>query len=99
VVVEHGGGGSTAAAPIARDILLRALFGEEAPLTAYPPEQRRTIEEERLQRALELEHMQAEQAEINRALGVRSWSASDITAPPRPEPRPFEARLAEDTDR
>jgi penicillin-binding protein 2 len=40
VVVEHGGGGSTAAAPIARDIMLRALYGAEIPLEAYPPDQR-----------------------------------------------------------
>jgi penicillin-binding protein 2 len=40
VVVEHGGGGSTAAAPIARDIMMRALYGPEVPLEAYPPDQR-----------------------------------------------------------
>ncbi|TYO91648.1 penicillin-binding protein 2 [Oceanicella actignis] len=48
VVVEHGGGGSTAAAPIARDLMMRALFGPEPPITAYPPDERRRIEEERL---------------------------------------------------
>ena len=36
VVVEHGGGGSTAAAPIGRDITLQALYGGQPPLTAYP---------------------------------------------------------------
>ncbi|MDU8928849.1 penicillin-binding protein 2 [Alisedimentitalea sp. MJ-SS2] len=36
VVVEHGGGGSKAAAPIARDITLQALYGEDPPLSAYP---------------------------------------------------------------
>ena len=45
VVVEHGGGGSTAAAPIARDIVLQALYGGLPPLTAYPAAQRRQIEE------------------------------------------------------
>ncbi len=40
VVVEHGGGGSTAAAPIARDVMLRALYGPNIPLRAYPPDQR-----------------------------------------------------------
>lgn len=45
VVVEHGGGGSTAAAPIARDIALRALYGEVPPLEAYPPEQRQQVGE------------------------------------------------------
>ncbi|GMG84110.1 penicillin-binding protein 2 [Paralimibaculum aggregatum] len=39
VVVEHGGGGSKAAAPVARDILMRGLWGGEPPLTAYPPGQ------------------------------------------------------------
>lgn len=36
VVVEHGGGGSAVAAPIARDILLFALAGGLPPITAYP---------------------------------------------------------------
>ena len=40
VVVEHGGGGSKVAAPIARDIMMRALYGPEVPLEAYPPGQR-----------------------------------------------------------
>ncbi|MDW4500124.1 penicillin-binding protein 2 [Sulfitobacter sp. D35] len=40
VVVEHGGGGSTAAAPIARDITLQALFGGAPPLEAYPASER-----------------------------------------------------------
>ncbi len=44
VVVEHGGGGSTAAAPIARDVLLRVLTGGLPPLDAYPAAQRGRIE-------------------------------------------------------
>ena len=36
VLVEHGGGGSTAAAPIARDVLLQAMSGGDPPLEAYP---------------------------------------------------------------
>ncbi|MEM9100644.1 MAG: penicillin-binding transpeptidase domain-containing protein, partial [Pseudomonadota bacterium] len=36
VIVEHGGGGSKAAAPIARDILLRAIYGPYPPDKAYP---------------------------------------------------------------
>ncbi|SEN71589.1 peptidoglycan glycosyltransferase [Gemmobacter aquatilis] len=44
VVVEHGGGGSTVAAPIARDILLRCLTGGIPPLSAYPAAQRGRIE-------------------------------------------------------
>ncbi|MDJ0629360.1 MAG: penicillin-binding protein 2 [Rhodobacter sp.] len=43
VVVEHGGGGSLAAAPIARDIVLQALYGGKPPLSAYPSSQRGTI--------------------------------------------------------
>ncbi|MEM6888501.1 MAG: penicillin-binding protein 2 [Pseudomonadota bacterium] len=45
VVVEHGGGGSKAAAPIARDITLQALHGGEPPLEAYPTKDREKIEE------------------------------------------------------
>lgn len=44
VIVEHGGGGSTAAAPIARDVLLRALHDGIPPLSAYPAAQRNRIE-------------------------------------------------------
>ncbi|HMO72011.1 MAG TPA: penicillin-binding protein 2 [Paracoccaceae bacterium] len=44
VVVEHGGGGSTAAAPIARDAILRALHDGVPPLSAYPAAQRPRIE-------------------------------------------------------
>ncbi len=47
LVVEHGGGGSAAAAPIARDIILQALNGGLPPLTAYPESQRTRIESER----------------------------------------------------
>lgn len=44
VVVEHGGGGSAVAAPIARDALLRTLYGQVPPLTAYPADQRNRME-------------------------------------------------------
>ncbi|GHC23474.1 peptidoglycan glycosyltransferase [Gemmobacter nanjingensis] len=44
VVVEHGGGGSAVAAPIARDLLLFCLTGGIPPLSAYPASQRGTIE-------------------------------------------------------
>ena len=43
VVVEHGGGGAAVAAPIARDVLLAALYDDVPPLEAYPPSQRGTI--------------------------------------------------------
>ncbi|WP_238367580.1 penicillin-binding protein 2 [Mesobacterium pallidum] len=42
-VVEHGGGGSTAAAPIARDVTLQALYDGDPPLEAYPSEVRGRI--------------------------------------------------------
>ncbi|MEO1459852.1 MAG: penicillin-binding transpeptidase domain-containing protein, partial [Pseudomonadota bacterium] len=40
VVVEHGGGGSKAAAPIARDVMMFAQYGPTPPLAVYPPGQR-----------------------------------------------------------
>lgn len=49
VVVEHGGGGSTTAAPIARDILLQALYNGTPPLTAYPVKDRATISKQQTQ--------------------------------------------------
>lgn len=45
VVVEHGGGGSAVAAPVARDILLFALAGGLPPLDAVPSDQRAAMEE------------------------------------------------------
>ncbi|MEC3861522.1 penicillin-binding protein 2 [Mesobacterium sp. TK19101] len=55
VVVEHGGGGSTAAAPIARDVTLQALYGGDPPLDAYPVADRPRIEalQDRLRRERE----------------------------------------------
>jgi len=55
VVVEHGDSGSGTAAPIARDIMMRALYDGEPPLAAYPPAERNRIraEQERA-RAAEL---------------------------------------------
>jgi len=47
VIVEHGGGGSRFAAPIARDIMLEALYQGEPPLAAYPRSQRTRIKNER----------------------------------------------------
>jgi penicillin-binding protein 2 len=44
VLVEHGGGGSVAAAPIGRDILLRAQLGAVPSPDLYPISQRREIE-------------------------------------------------------
>jgi len=47
VVVEHGGGGSKAAAPIARDVMLQALYGGTPPLAAYPKDQHEEIKARR----------------------------------------------------
>jgi penicillin-binding protein 2 len=44
VVVEHGGGGSVAAAPIARDVILRAMSDGLPSLEAYPKDQRGRID-------------------------------------------------------
>ncbi|OCX66731.1 penicillin-binding protein 2 [Thioclava sp. SK-1] len=44
VVVEHGSGGSTAAAPIGRDVMLFALAGGKPPMDAYPSSQRGRIQ-------------------------------------------------------
>jgi penicillin-binding protein 2 len=44
VVVEHGGGGSRAAAPVARDILARALHDDLPPLEIFPASQRGELE-------------------------------------------------------
>jgi penicillin-binding protein 2 len=57
VVVEHGGGGSAVAAPVARDIALFALHGGLPPLSAYPASQRTRIDTER--RALDLRDFDA----------------------------------------
>ncbi|QIK39548.1 penicillin-binding protein 2 [Pontivivens nitratireducens] len=46
-IVEHGGGGSTAAAPIAQDVLIRALYGPEPPIEAWPSALHQTIRERR----------------------------------------------------
>lgn len=47
VVVEHGGGGSAVAAPVARDVALFALNDGLPPLSAYPSSQRTRIDNER----------------------------------------------------
>ena len=44
VLVEHGGGGSAVAGPIARDALLRVMTGGMPPLDAYPANQRARME-------------------------------------------------------
>ncbi|MDF1717640.1 MAG: penicillin-binding protein 2 [Antarcticimicrobium sp.] len=65
VVIEHGGGGSSAAAPVARDVMLQALYGDTPPLAAYPSKDRSRIkaQQERLHR----ERLRAEQDQSGRA--------------------------------
>ncbi|MCY4305702.1 MAG: penicillin-binding protein 2 [Aestuariivita sp.] len=46
VVVEHGGSGSSTAAPIARDITLQVLYDGLPPLSAYPSRDREQIKEQ-----------------------------------------------------
>ena len=65
VVVEHGGSGSEAAAPIARDMLLRAYYGELPPLAAYPAKLRESIEEQ--QNKLKILRPEAAPVESSRA--------------------------------
>ncbi|KUF12638.1 penicillin-binding protein 2 [Pseudoponticoccus marisrubri] len=60
VVVEHGGGGSTAAAPIARDVTLQALFGGDPPLDAYPRSEQRKVKAQQERLAREREERRAE---------------------------------------
>jgi penicillin-binding protein 2 len=64
VVVEHGGGGSTAAAPIGRDITLQALYDGPPPLEAYPSNLRARIREQ--QQRIE-ERLSAAGTGMNRA--------------------------------
>jgi cell division protein FtsI/penicillin-binding protein 2 len=65
VVVEHGGGGSAVAAPIARDAILRALSDGLPPLSAYPANQRTTIETQ--QKNMKLRKLDPASAESSRA--------------------------------
>lgn len=65
VVVEHGGSGSAAAAPIARDIMLRALHGDVPPLSSYPKEQRPKIKA--LFDSLPIQKKRAAPAPVSRA--------------------------------
>jgi penicillin-binding protein 2 len=64
VVVEHGGGGSSVAAPIARDIILAAQAGGLPPIEAYPQPQRNRIE-------AMLRDIEAVTGPLDRPVGVR----------------------------
>jgi penicillin-binding protein 2 len=65
VVVEHGGSGSSAAAPIGRDILLRAMSDGIPPSSAYPASQRNRIDT--MHRKLELRDADGKLPESSRA--------------------------------
>ncbi len=65
VVVEHGGGGASVAAPIARDIILYTLSNGLPPLDAYPDDQHLQIQE--LYNTLELRHFPKVNTERNQA--------------------------------
>ena len=65
VVVEHGGGGSAVAAPVARDITLQALYNGDPPLEAYPEGDRDRIQA--LQERLRRERPQAQRPAQDRA--------------------------------
>ncbi|SMX27160.1 Stage V sporulation protein D [Pelagimonas phthalicica] len=65
VVVEHGGGGSVAAAPIARDVTLQALYGGDPPLDAYPKKDRARVKA--LQARLSKEREERQALRSNRA--------------------------------
>ncbi|MCK0141908.1 penicillin-binding protein 2 [Aliiroseovarius sp. F20344] len=69
VVVEHGGGGSKAAAPIARDIMLQTYFEGQPPLEAYPSSQRGTIRSRQrdIEEMLEMPHAERLKAAEGRA--------------------------------
>ena len=53
VIVEHGGSGSKAAAPIVRDLLMYAHYGTLPPLESYPEELRRQIQREQIELQLD----------------------------------------------
>ena len=53
VIIEHGGSGSKVAAPIVRDLLMRAHYGRLPPLEAYPEKQRKRIQREQLELELD----------------------------------------------
>ncbi len=65
VVVEHGGGGSAVAAPVARDAILRAMSDGIPPLSAYPENQRTRIEAQH--KEMKLRSPEAPTGELGRA--------------------------------
>ena len=64
VVVEHGGSGSAAAAPIARDVMLQALHDGPPPLSSYPSSVRSRIAEQqrRIEALIEAKFTAADRA-------------------------------------
>ena len=53
VIVEHGGSGSSVAAPIVRDLLMFAHYKDLPPLEAYPEEIRPQIQREQIELQLD----------------------------------------------
>ena len=64
VIVEHGGGGSAVAAPIARDIMLYALYGKLPLISAYPEEQHSEVQL-RLNELKYIDNMNTEDQNLN----------------------------------
>jgi penicillin-binding protein 2 len=62
IVVEHGVGGSSTAAPIGRDVTLQALYGGDPPLEAYPAKDRPRIKAQQERIAKEREARRGQSA-------------------------------------
>lgn len=84
VIVEHGGGGSAVAAPIARDVMLQAMYGKTPPLSAYPSAERNKIRAEREQARLDAIEAAAEAERLAEAAKVEPVSVAPITGVSRP---------------
>ncbi|MEM1419176.1 MAG: penicillin-binding protein 2 [Pseudomonadota bacterium] len=80
VVVEHGGSGSRAGAPVARDIMMRALYRGVPPLEAYPPWIRPEIEKQRQEEA-EGAVQEDASLDIRGGEGTRIWGLDDPAKP------------------
>ena len=63
VVVEHGGGGSSVAAPIARDVMLQALYKGFPPLEAYPSADRDRVKAQQERLSREMRHAEGERSD------------------------------------
>jgi penicillin-binding protein 2 len=68
VIVEHGGGGSAVAAPIARDIMLYALDNKIPSVSSYPKDQRDDISI----RLKQLKNISKKNKKINQSFGTQT---------------------------